>query len=627
MKSKLRRLRHRSLVFSHDMVMVAAAWLLAYWLRFDLGRIPEGFLERGLDLLPVVLAIQGVTFMLFGLYRGVWRFASLPDLVRIGKAVMAGTGCAIVVVFLITRLELVPRSVFPFYAILLMVFLGSPRLIYRWIKDQRLYSEDLTNVLVVGAGSAGEMLVRDMLRSKGAGFRPVAFLDDDPAKAGKEIHGIRVLGKTDRLPKAVAKYDVDIVLIAIPSADSKQMRRIVELCERVKVPFRTLPAMKEIYSGRVGLKELREVSINDLLGREPVSLDWKGIHDLVDGRRVLVTGGGGSIGSELCRQVANLMPEALCIIDNSEYNAFRIQQELRSSHPDLDLVVRLVDVCDRVAVDRLFKDFRPELVFHAAAYKHVPLLEDQIREAVRTNVLGTRNVARAAIETRCSKFTLISTDKAVNPTNVMGATKKAAEIVCQHAGDGTATRFMTVRFGNVLGSVGSVVPIFRRQIERGGPVTVTHRDITRYFMTIPEATQLILQAGALGKGGEIFVLDMGEPIRIAYLAEQMIRLSGREPGTDIEIAYTGLRPGEKMEEELFHGDERVSSTSHEKILLARSRRIDREVVDQLLSRLEQVSVRFDDQDMEGALRTLVPEWETKVPERTADIIHLNNVSS
>jgi FlaA1/EpsC-like NDP-sugar epimerase len=385
------------------------------------------------------------------------------------------------------------------------------------------------------------------------------------------------------------------------------MRRVVEYCERAHVPFRTLPRMEDLVSGQVTVNALREVSIEDLLGREPVPLDWDEVRASVRGRTVLVTGGAGSIGSELCHQLARLEPGRLVVLDKSESDLYHVEQELRRLLPPERLVLRLADVCDRPAVARLMAQARPEVVFHAAAYKHVPMLESQAREAARNNVLGTLNVAQLAQEHGCGTFVLISTDKAVNPTNVMGATKRMAELACRDLHRRGPTRFLTVRFGNVLGSAGSVVPLFRDQIAAGGPVTVTHPDVIRYFMTITEACQLILQAAALAEGGEIFVLDMGEPIRIRYLAEQMILLSGRVPGEDVEIVYTGLRPGEKLREELFYGHESLVSTRHSKILCAHDDRLDGRVRE-VLEALERACEAFDDAMVESLLGDVVPEF-------------------
>jgi FlaA1/EpsC-like NDP-sugar epimerase len=603
----LGRLRNRWAAIVHDLLMVPVAWLGAYWLRFNLEQIPADLLRGALAALPVVLAVQAAVFWYFGLYRGIWRFASMPDLIRILRAVGAGMLLVAIALFLARRMEGVPRSVPPLYAGLLLVLLGGPRFLYRAARDRGFAVSDSRPVLIVGAGSAGELLVRDLLRDPQRRYRPLAFVDDDPRTQGKEVQGVRVRGRTQRLPELARGLGAELVLLALPSASAAQMRRVVDICEQAGLPFRTLPRLQDLVSGQVSLNTLREVCIEDLLGREPVSLDWRSIRAGVAGKTVLVTGGGGSIGAELCRQIARLGPMSLVVLDQGEYNLYAIEMELRRAFPALELQARLGDVCDPAAVRQVLSFARPHLVFHAAAYKHVPLLEHQAREATRNNVLGTRNVALAAAQQGCEAFVLISTDKAVNPTSVMGASKRVAEILCQNLGHHAGTRFITVRFGNVLDSAGSVVPLFRQQIAAGGPVTVTHPEVRRYFMTIPEAAQLILQAAVLGSGGEIFVLDMGEPVTIRYLAEQMIRLSGRVPGEDVRIVYTGLRPGEKLYEELFHPEEPLATTGHEQILLARYREVDEAVLDAALQRLEGACARYDDAAVREVLAALVPE--------------------
>jgi len=595
--------------------MIPVAWLGAYWLRFNLGPVPPEYLYPAIQHLAVLIPIQAIAFHYFGLYRGVWRFASLPDLIRIMRAVLVGVVCFGFAIFFITRMQGVPRSVFVLYAILLVALLGGARMVVRWSKDRRLYRGECKRVLIVGAGKAGEMLVRDLLRTRDELYEPVGFVDDSFARRGRELHGVRVLGTCEEIGDFADRLDLDLIVLAIPSANSRQMRRLVALCEQTGVPVRTLPPIDSLMAGRVTLNQLREVSIDDLLGREPVALDWQSIERELKGKRVLVTGAGGSIGSELCRQIARLQPAHLILLDSSEFNLYAIETELLRSLPGFRISRFLNDVVDRPAVEKMFRDTHPQIVFHAAAYKHVPMLEDQLREAARNNVLGTRTIAETADRFQCESFVMISTDKAVNPANVMGTSKRAAEIFCQNLNKRSQTRFVTVRFGNVLGSAGSVVPLFKQQIEVGGPVTVTHREITRYFMTIPEACQLILQASVMGDGGEIFVLDMGEPLKVSYLAEQMIRLSGKVPGEDIDIVYTGLRPGEKLFEELFHEKEELQSTVHEKILLARHREFDWESLTDILDGMVIACDKCDEDEIRRLLSELVPEWTTNEGER------------
>lgn len=598
----------RSIVITHDLVMIALAWLLALSARFNFGIPPAEHLHSALRALPVVLLVQGAIAWYFRLYRGLWRFASLQDLWNIVRSAALGALGVALALFVAMRLVGIPRSMLMLYPLFLVFLLGGPRLLYRLAKDRSLNLHNIRNgerILIVGAGNGGEMLLRDILRD--GNYVPVGFVDDRAGLARMRIHGIPVLGAVDRLPDMVKRYQVDRVFIAIPSATNVEMQRIVALCERANVPFRTLPRLQDLVSGRVGLREVREVAIDDLLGRSAVQLDWDGIQRQLLGQTVLVTGGGGSIGSELCRQVAKLGVAKLVIFERSEYNLYLVERELRNVFPHLTLHAMLGDVCDAVALEHAFVTHAPRLVFHAAAYKHVPIVEAQIREGVRNNILGTSNVVDAADRHGCEAMVLISTDKAVRPSSVMGATKRFAELVCERRNLQSKTRFVTVRFGNVLDSAGSVVPLFRDQIRNGGPVTVTHPEATRYFMTIPEACQLILQAAAVGHGGDIFVLDMGEPVNITYLAEQMIRLSGRVPGDDVRIVYTGLRPGEKLREELFHAEENLRHTPHPKLLLAAQTRLEAARIQELFERLMQACDTFDEKRIRDLLTEAVPE--------------------
>ncbi|HZP65825.1 MAG TPA: nucleoside-diphosphate sugar epimerase/dehydratase, partial [Rudaea sp.] len=569
----------------------------------------------------IVLAAQGLVFWWTGLYKGLWRFASLPDLWNIVRAGVLGAIAIAVALFLYNRLATVPRAVLVIYPALLVVFLGVPRLAYRYWKDSRF---DLSmraparRVLVLGAGRAGEVLVRELLRENR--YRPIGFLDDNTSLRSGKVHGVPVLGPLDDLPKIAREVAAEMLLIAMPSASNAQMRRVVELCEQTGVAFRTVPRLQDVVSGRMAFNELKEVAIEDLLGREPVQLDWTAIRMGLSGRRVLVTGGGGSIGAELCRQVARLGVESLTILELSEFNLYRIAQELKRELPELIVDAVLGDCGDPATCERVFATARPEIVFHAAAYKHVPLLQTQVREAFRNNVLGTQTVAQAADRHGVGCFVLISTDKAVNPTSVMGACKRVAEIFCQNFAARSSTRFITVRFGNVLDSAGSVVPLFREQIRAGGPVTVTHPEITRYFMTIPEACQLILQAGVLGQGGEIFALDMGEPIKIRYLAEQMIRLAGKSPDRDVAIVYTGLRAGEKLFEELFHAHENYQQTSHAKIFLAQPRSMSWELLNAQLRQAVQAVRDYDEEALRRCLISLLPEFAWRDGTVEAEIV-------
>lgn len=602
--------RNRFIAFFFDISMVSCAWFGAYWLSFDLHPLPTNILLQASWAFLPVLFVQAFTFWLLGLYRGVWRFASIPDLIRIMKSVGTGTLSILIIFFFVGSWIELPRVVPVLYALLLGIGLTGARACFRWLKDYRHFFHDSERVLIVGAGNAGEGLVRDLLRHSNQLYQPIIMVDDDPVKLGRDIHGIRVIGKCNKIPTIVKHYQIDLILIAIPSASAAQMRRVVGFCEQTNLPFRTLPGLNDLASGRVDITLLRNVSLEDLLGRAQVKLDWQTIGKDLQKRVVLITGGGGSIGSELCRQIAPLEPKQLIVIDNCEYNLYSLDMELRKNFPGLNFQSLLLDITDAVGIEKTFATYRPDMVFHAAAYKHVPLLETQGRIAIHNNVSGSKILANAASKYEVKKFILISTDKAVNPTNLMGATKRAAEMICQNLHDQSKTSFITVRFGNVLDSAGSVVPLFRKQIQEGGPVTVTHPDITRYFMSIPEASQLIVQAALLGKGGEIFVLDMGEPIKIRYLAEQMVKLAGKNLGRDIEIVYTGLRPGEKLHEELFYENEKLQQTIHNKIMQAHTRKVDKNFLVNTLDKMEKAHHLSDETILNMLLAQLVPEYQS-----------------
>ncbi len=608
--SRVASWRSRWLAVLHDLLWVPLALLAAFWIRFNLGAIPSNHFVALGQCLVLALPIQALVFWRFGLYRGIWRFASLPDLLRIVQAVLLGSGLTFIMHFILWRLDAIPRSVLLLYPLLLVLGLAGPRLFYRWHKDRRLVLDDsgLQRALIVGAGAAGELLLRDLLRDRH--YLPIGLLDDDPAKQGLEVHGVRVLAPCSELERIVASLQVDVVLLAIPSAPAETVNRVVELSTRAKVPCRTVPSLPELAGGKVTIGALRAVRIEDLLGRDEVGMDASLVRSVISGSCVLVTGAGGSIGSELCRQLLDFSPRQLLLFDHGEFNLYQINEELRGRLVDGELTPLLGDIRDEARVQWVLQHYQPDIVFNAAAYKHVPLVEENPAEGVKTNVLGTCALADLAARYGVRRFVQISTDKAVNPANVMGASKRAAEIFCQNLdARSPECAFITTRFGNVLGSAGSVVPLFQRQIEAGGPVTVTHPDVTRYFMTIPEAVGLILHAAAMGRGGEIFVLDMGAPVRIVDLAEKMIRLSGLEPGRDIEICFSGLRPGEKLYEELFHDEEALKTTAHGKIRLADSRQVDWEWLQEALQRLREACAQRDVVRLRRALRAIVPEME------------------
>lgn len=599
-------------VLLSDLFAIPGAWYVAYWLSYNMQPAPKMLAStHSFIALTVLILIQLACYYYFKTYRGLWRYFSLNDVIRILKASLTALVLWIPVLYLTSIFHELPRSVFPLYSIILTAFLCGTRLVSRIYWDRNIARnhrvEDIKKVLIIGAGRAGEGLVRDLKRNNL--YRPVGLIDDDVGKRDLEIHGVAVLGTTHQIVECVYEHSIDLIFIAIPSASSSVMRRIVTYCEKSKVPFSTLPSLNALASGRVEVNALRPVNIEDLLGRDQVHLEWDKLTAGIAGKRVLVTGGGGSIGSELCRQILALKPQSLAIVESSEFNLYQIELELKEFFPNIPLELKLLSITDAVAINHLFAAYSPEIVFHAAAYKHVPLLQNQIRIAVLNNVLGTQIVAKASASVEVEKFVLISSDKAVNPTNIMGATKRIAEIYCQNLDCRVKTQFITVRFGNVLGSAGSVVPLFQKQLKSGGPIMVTHPDMQRYFMTIQEACQLILQAMVNGQGSEIFVLDMGEPIKISYLAEQMICLAGKEPGKDIMIEYTGLRPGEKLFEELFHESEHLASTEHEKLFKAKFRELDWGELTQAIHLLNQACTKHQDDELFVLLKSLVPELQ------------------
>ena len=597
-----------SLAMLHDLAAAAFAWSFAYLLRFNFEP-PPNFMDEMVRTLLWVTPLQGVIFWRFGLYHGLWRYASVTDLRRIFLAVSMAAALIPLVLWMFRVSAVVPRSVLIINPVLLLLIMGGSRFVYRLWKEQGLYSNLKLHgepVLVLGAGDAAVSLSKELARSHD--WRLAGFLDDDASKHGRVLNGIKVLGALDELPQWAERLNVAQAIIAMPSGSHLVRRRAIEVCNRAGVKALTVPAFDDLLSGRVAISQLRAVELDDLLGRDPVTLDTAGLHELLTGKAVLVTGAGGSIGSELCRQIARFNPATLMLFEQSEFALYTIEQELHATHPDLACEFLIGDVRDAARLDELMGKYRPAVVFHAAAYKHVPLMElHNAWQAVRNNVLGTWTVARAAQQHGVSKFVMISTDKAVNPTNVMGASKRLAEMVCQALQPSGATSFVMVRFGNVLGSTGSVIPKFREQIARGGPITVTHPDITRYFMSIPEAAQLVLQAGLMGKGGEIFVLDMGEPVKIVDLAKDLIHLSGLAED-DIRIEFTGLRPGEKLYEELLADSEHTLPTPHPKLRIARAREVDAAWLEDLLAWVG-VHATQGDAEVKRALAQWVPEYQ------------------
>jgi len=599
----------------HDFVVAGFAWFFAYLLRFNFN-IPETFHHSLLAMLFVAAPIQTGFFIKFGLYKGVWRFASIPDLKRIITAV-AASAVTISAAVLLSGLVVVPRSVLILDPLLLIIFLGGNRFFYRAWQEHRLYgviSKQGKPVLVLGAGDAGMALVKDLSRSED--WQVTGFLDDDVTIQGRQIMGVKVLGRIDELPKWASSSGVEHVIVAMPAAEHQARRKAVDLANSVALSVLTVPAFDDLMSGRLSISQIRKVEVEDLLGRDAVSLDVSGLTHAIEHKTVLVSGAGGSIGSELCNQILKFKPALLVCLDISEYALYQLEQNLTEMAQDVQKLFLVRDVRNSAGVMEVLSAYKPSIVFHAAAYKHVPMMENyNVFSALENNILGTYTIAEASKQTGVEQFVLVSTDKAVNPTNVMGASKRMAEMVCQGLQDSSRTRFVIVRFGNVLGSSGSVIPKFREQIAKGGPVTVTHPEITRYFMSIPEAAQLVMQAGLIGQGGEIFVLDMGEPVKIAELAKNMIHLSGFDT-EQIKIVYSGLRPGEKLYEELLEDDEHTLPTSHPKLRIAQARKTDIIWVKDLLTWLD--AIRFESEsEIKRQILNWVSEYQAQL-ESTQD---------
>lgn len=613
--NRLLRNKNFYVVVMFDALSVALSLYLAYVIRFDF-QVPAKEMTVLLHTLPLILVMKICTFFFFHLYQGMWRYTSLVDFINVVKATTASTLLIIVTILIRSRFIGYPRSVFLMDWALTLILIGGLRLAIRlhFISSSgtRMFpalsgiKRAGKKLLIIGAGDTGEKVVREILDNPALNIDPIGFLDDNLEKHGRTIHGIPVMGSLEEITEFAHLFDE--VLLAIPSATASQMRAMVAACEKAGKPFRTVPAMRELIDGQISIKAVRDVTLQDLLGREEVVLNTDEISKCLRQKRVLITGAGGSIGSELVRQVSRFYPAQIGLLEVSEFNLFRIEMECRQRFPYIQSTAFLVDIRDQKSLTRIFRDFHPDVVFHTAAYKHVPLQELHPWEAVRTNVIGTRNLVQAANDYGVERFVLVSTDKAVRPSNVMGATKRVAEKIVGCANTGTGSRFMVVRFGNVMGSSGSVIPTFQDQIARGGPVTVTHPEVTRFFMSIPEAAQLTLQAGAMGEGGEIFILDMGQPVRIVDLARDLIRLYGYEPDRDIEIRYTGLRPGEKLYEELMTEGEGIVKTTHEKIMVLRGNVHDWVQLHRQIERLLEIINTYESDHIKRALQDIVPEY-------------------
>ena len=599
-----------------DVMSVMVASFLAIYLRFDFkfSSIPVDYFEKFKNILIPNIVVTILFFVFWKLYKSVWRYASANELMN----VVLATTCvsAVQVIYCYVFKQNMPRSYYVLFWFVLTVLTGCIRFAYRIIRllnSKRVSvggKKTRNHVMIIGAGAAGNMILKEIESSSYLTLQAKCVIDDHPGCHGKLLRGVPIVGGRDKILDAVRQYGIDEIIFAIPSADVQTRKEILDICKESGCKLRTLPGMYQLINGDVSVSKLKEVEIEDLLGREPIRINTEEVLDYVGGKTVLVTGGGGSIGSELCRQIAGHHPKQLIIVDIYENNAYEIQQELLRKYPQLNLVVLIASVRNTARINRIFELYRPNIVYHAAAHKHVPLMETSPNEAIKNNVFGTYKTAQAADRYGVEKFVLISTDKAVNPTNIMGASKRLCEMVVQMMNQKSATNFVAVRFGNVLGSNGSVIPLFKKQIAEGGPVTVTHPDIIRYFMTIPEAVSLVLQAGAYAKGGEIFVLDMGKPVRIMDLAQNLIKLSGYKVGEDIEIKITGLRPGEKMYEELLMNEEGLKKTDNKMIFIGKPIVFD---ADEFVEQLEKLgeAAKTETEDIRPIVKEMVPTYEYK----------------
>ena len=606
----------RTFLIIYDVASVLAASFFAIALRyeFELDMIPDYFLNTILRFLPINVILTIFIFYLFKLYNSLWAFAGETELQNVIvscflSAAVSGVGLNIVKV----EAKAVPDSYYFMYAFSLVTLIFASRFSYRFFRSRKhklQNKNNTTRVMIIGAGDAGNSIIKEIVTSNFSTMTVACIIDDDKTKWGSFIQGIKVIGGREKILECADVYSIDEIFVAIPSASRQVIKEILDICKETECKLRVLPGIYQLVNGEVNVSKLRDVEVEDLLGRDPIKVDIDSILGYVRGKVVLVTGGGGSIGSELCRQIAGHKPKQLIIVDIYENNAYDVQQELLYKYPELDLVVLIASVRNTNRMNSIFEEYRPDIVYHAAAHKHVPLMETSPNEAIKNNVFGTWKTAQAAAFYGTKKFVMISTDKAVNPTNIMGASKRICEMIIQTFNRHYETEFVAVRFGNVLGSNGSVIPLFKRQIEQGGPVTVTHPEIIRYFMTIPEAVSLVLQAGAYAKGGEIFVLDMGEPVKILDLAKNLIRLSGYKVDEDIKIEFTGLRPGEKLYEELLMDEEGLQDTANKMIHIGKPIELDEEQFFAQLKRMKEES-KNESTDIRYLVKEIVPTYQMK----------------
>ena len=628
----MRTWKRHLLLIMIDVALINFALWFAYLLRFE-WKIPASYISGWFYTALLITVIKVICFASFRLYQSLWRYSSLPEMFQIVTAVSVSSAIIFVLNWYLLKLG-IPRSIIVFDWLLTNILVGGCRLGIRARRELLinfgLRQKRRKHVLIVGAGQAGALIIKEMSRDHADTHQPVAVVDDDQSKIHYRLHGVPVVGETAKIPQVVNKFSIDEIIIAIPSAPKAQLRRVITLAKGTGLPTRILPVISELAMGRITYKQVREIRIEDLLGRKPVDLNIPEIASYLRGERVLITGAGGSIGSELCRQVMSFEPESLVLLGKGENSIYEIHQELIEHYPKRNIAPVIADVRDVSRIEQVMKEYKPTVIFHAAAHKHVPLMELSPDEAVKNNVFGTKNLAEMSDKYHAKKFVMISTDKAVNPTSIMGATKRIAEMIIQNMAAKSQTKFCAVRFGNVLGSRGSVIPLFRKQIARGGPVTITHPEMVRFFMTIPEAVSLVIQAGCIGEQGEVFILDMGEPVRILDLAKDLIRLSGYEPGKDIGIKYCGVRPGEKLYEEILTAEEGTTATKYERIYVGKPNGVDWRRLSDDLAYLEQCVSIGDKVGVVQKLQQMLPkyrpseQWRQEIAASMDDSLNQND---